>query len=126
MTRIWIIFCCFCPFLFGNITGCGSVSKSMESWVGHDVDELTTSWGMPQQIMHNENGGLIYVYHRSEELVRFKPVSPEEKDEQEQSRYNTGNKDNTPNITGTTNNTNAPEESASEIKTYRSVRSFFQ
>jgi len=44
--------------------GCASsVNKIMESWMGHNVQELMLSWGPPQQVMDNPSGnGKIVVY----------------------------------------------------------------
>jgi hypothetical protein len=79
MKKLWAQFVCFYPILLALLTGCSSVSKPMESWMGRHVNELTGDWGMPQQIMYEEDGDLIYVYHRSEETIRFveKPESEE-------------------------------------------------
>jgi hypothetical protein len=34
----------------------------MESWVGHDQNDLIAAWGPPQQILDDGNGGKILVY----------------------------------------------------------------
>jgi hypothetical protein len=74
--RILFIFICLYPLC--ALIGCGSVDKSMASWMGRHVDELRSSWGMPQEILHNEEGGLIYVYYQPGNLITFKKEVPVE------------------------------------------------
>ena len=44
------------------ITGCASIDKTMESWMGHHQSDLIASWGPPQQVMDDGQGGKIFVY----------------------------------------------------------------
>jgi hypothetical protein len=44
------------------MAGCAMVDKSMSSWMGHDQSDLIASWGPPQQIMDDGQGGKIFVY----------------------------------------------------------------
>jgi hypothetical protein len=47
--------------------GCAStVNQTMQSWVGHNVQELMQSWGVPTQVMDNPAGSgkiVIYDFH---------------------------------------------------------------
>lgn len=52
-----ISFCVFSSFL-----GCASINKTMESWMGHNVNDLIASWGPPQQTMSDGQGGQIFIY----------------------------------------------------------------
>lgn len=45
------------------LAGCsGHVSQSMSSWKGHNFHELVISWGPPQRVFSDGNGGYIFVY----------------------------------------------------------------
>ena len=43
-------------------TGCASINKTMQSWMGHHQSDLIASWGPPQQIMDDGQGGKIFIY----------------------------------------------------------------
>ncbi|SRR6266581_1639184 len=42
--------------------GCATINKNMESWVDHHYSELVMSWGPPQQVYDDGQGGRILVY----------------------------------------------------------------
>ena len=44
------------------LAGCGSIDKTMASWMGHDQSDLIANWGPPQQVMDDGQGGKIFVY----------------------------------------------------------------
>lgn len=45
------------------LAGCaGKINETMESWVGSHESELIASWGPPQQVSGNGQGGKILVY----------------------------------------------------------------
>ena len=56
MKRTWIVFLCL------GLMGCASINKAMDSWMGHDKNELITSWGAPQQVLSDGNDGQIFIY----------------------------------------------------------------
>jgi len=41
---------------------CASTTKVMESWQGHNANELLASWGPPQQVFSDGRGGRVFVY----------------------------------------------------------------
>lgn len=43
-------------------SGCGSIDKTMASWMGHHQSELIASWGPPHQTMDDGQGGKIFIY----------------------------------------------------------------
>lgn len=47
---------------FLSVFGCASVSKTMDSWVGHHESELIQSWGPPDQVVPDGKGGSILIY----------------------------------------------------------------
>lgn len=49
-------------FVASLISGCASVNKVMESWTGHHQSDLIASWGPPQQVMDDGEGGRIFIY----------------------------------------------------------------
>jgi hypothetical protein len=51
------------PVLAFSLVGCtNQIDKSLESWVGHDVNELIASWGPPSRSFSDGKGGQIFVY----------------------------------------------------------------
>lgn len=46
------------------LTGCltGRLNETMSSWVGHSASELIMSWGPPQAVYDDGQGGRIVVY----------------------------------------------------------------
>ena len=49
-----------------SLTGCaGRVNKVMQSWQGANYADLIMSWGPPQRIYDDGNGGRILVYTSS-------------------------------------------------------------
>ena len=48
--------------VFVSVTGCVTINKNMASWVGHHYSELVMSWGPPQQVYDDGQGGRILVY----------------------------------------------------------------
>ena len=43
--------------------GCAaSIDNTMKSWMGHNQSDLIASWGPPQQVMDDGQGGKILVY----------------------------------------------------------------
>jgi hypothetical protein len=44
------------------LAGCSMVDRQMESWMGHHQSELIGSWGPPQQVMDDGQGGRIFIY----------------------------------------------------------------
>ncbi|MFH1902353.1 MAG: hypothetical protein ABIK26_08890 [Candidatus Omnitrophota bacterium] len=56
---LFIILC----LIIVNTTGCATmINKKMDSWMGHNVNDLIASWGPPQQTMSDGQGGQIFVY----------------------------------------------------------------
>lgn len=47
------------------IQGCTSPSKIMESWVGKPKSDLYLSWGPPNNVTDDGNGGQILIYGRT-------------------------------------------------------------
>ncbi len=47
-----------------GLSGCasGRISKAMNSWMGHHYSELIGSWGPPQQVFDDGNGGRILIW----------------------------------------------------------------
>ncbi len=45
-----------------TLSGCSSINKTMESWMGHHQSDLVASWGPPQQVITDGQGGSIFVY----------------------------------------------------------------
>jgi len=39
--------------------------ENLQSWLGHDINELTQSWGYPSNSFKAPNGNLVYVYSQS-------------------------------------------------------------
>ena len=48
-----------------TIMGCATINKNMDSWMGHNVNDLIVSWGPPQQTMSDGQGGQILIYSQS-------------------------------------------------------------
>lgn len=44
------------------ISGCTSTKKAIQSWLGHTKSEIILSWGPPQNISSDGNGGEILIY----------------------------------------------------------------
>jgi len=44
------------------LEGCASIDKTMASWTGRHQSELIGSWGPPQQVFSDGNGGSVLVY----------------------------------------------------------------
>ena len=52
--------------LLVTLFGCAaSINKTMDSWRGHNVNELIANWGPPQQTMSDGQGGQILIYTQS-------------------------------------------------------------
>jgi hypothetical protein len=50
------------------ISACATTAKYeaiLNTWVGHDVNELVNSWGYPQNSFKAPNGNTVYVYGSS-------------------------------------------------------------
>ena len=48
--------------------GCATTEKyeaALNSWLGHDVNELVNSWGYPVDSFKAPNGNTVYVYSSS-------------------------------------------------------------
>ena len=57
MKKLLLVLLCF------GLTGCATtINKTMDSWMGHNVNDLIASWGPPQQTMSDGQGGQILVY----------------------------------------------------------------
>jgi len=41
---------------------------AMQSWMGHDINELIAGWGPPQQTMDDGQGGKIFVYIQNQQI----------------------------------------------------------
>ena len=54
------------PLLVGSLllSGClaGRINNKMNSWMGHNYSELIMSWGPPQRVYDDGQGGRILVY----------------------------------------------------------------
>ena len=44
------------------LSGCWTVSKKMESWVGSHKSQLYQSWGPPHRVTEDGQGGEILIY----------------------------------------------------------------
>jgi hypothetical protein len=42
-----------------------NINNSMASWVDHHFTDLLASWGPPQQVMDDGNGGRVFVYTKT-------------------------------------------------------------
>lgn len=53
------------------LSGCGeNISKTMQSWVGHNVNELIAAWGPPTEVFSDDRGGSVFVYARTTSWVQ--------------------------------------------------------
>jgi hypothetical protein len=44
-------------------SGCiKNVETELKSWVGHPLDEMTASWGAPENVINREDGGKTYTW----------------------------------------------------------------
>jgi hypothetical protein len=50
--------------------GCASPSKTLASWVGHNSNELLASWGPPDEVFSNGEGGQVFIYTRTREFTQ--------------------------------------------------------
>jgi hypothetical protein len=54
------------PLLVGTLllNGClaGRINNQMNSWMGHNYSELIMSWGPPQRVYDDGQGGRILIY----------------------------------------------------------------
>lgn len=57
-----VIFVFLALFIVYLSTGCASIDKTMQSWVGHSANDLIASWGPPQQVFSDGQGGQVLVY----------------------------------------------------------------
>jgi hypothetical protein len=57
MNLFFIIIVVVCLF-----TGCASINKTMQLWMGHHQSDLIANWGPPQQVMDDGQGGKIFIY----------------------------------------------------------------
>jgi len=48
--------------LNGCAAAAASIDKTMESWVGRNANDLVPSWGPPQQVVDDGQGGRILIY----------------------------------------------------------------
>jgi len=61
MKKVLIVLLCLGLGL--GLTGCATaINKTMDSWMGNNVNDLIASWGPPQQTMSDGQGGQILVY----------------------------------------------------------------
>ncbi len=44
-------------------TGCASIDKTMQSWVGSTEGDLIAAWGPPQGVYSDGRGGKILAYY---------------------------------------------------------------
>jgi hypothetical protein len=45
------------------LTGCPQrISETLQSWMGHNFNELIAVWGPPSQVFSDGRGGAIFVY----------------------------------------------------------------
>ena len=53
------------------LIGCTEqINKSLASWVGHNVNELIASWGPPNQVFSDGQGGQIFVYTQTRAWIQ--------------------------------------------------------
>lgn len=52
------------------VSGCENISKTMQSWVGHNVNELIAAWGPPTEILSDDRGGSVFIYARTRRWVQ--------------------------------------------------------
>jgi len=57
-----ILLCFILILAILSTSGCASIGKRMDSWVGHHQSELIHSWGPPNQIVSDGAGGSILIY----------------------------------------------------------------
>ena len=56
--------------VLGTTSGCGdNISKTLDSWIGHNSNELIGSWGPPSQVFSDGKGGTVFVYGQSREWI---------------------------------------------------------
>jgi len=60
MKNILNIFTLF--LILGSLSGCASIDTTMKSWMGHNVNDLIASWGPPQQVFSDGQGGQVFIY----------------------------------------------------------------
>jgi len=57
------------PLLLGLVfTGCATTASYetiLNSWVGHDINDLVKSWGYPTNTFKAPNGNTVYAYERA-------------------------------------------------------------
>jgi hypothetical protein len=52
------------------VSGCGKeISNSLNSWMGHDCNELVARWGPPNQLFSDGRGGRVFVYTESRQWI---------------------------------------------------------
>lgn len=44
------------------LSGCTTMDSVMASWEGHNIDDLTASWGAPTSRMQRGDGGYTYTW----------------------------------------------------------------
>lgn len=47
------------------LTGCATEAKysaKLDTWIGHNIQELINSWGYPDNTLQAPNGNTVYVY----------------------------------------------------------------
>lgn len=51
-----------------TVSGCATTAKYgevLDSWVGHNINELVDSWGYPSSNFTAPNGNIVYVYSKA-------------------------------------------------------------
>jgi len=44
------------------LTGCTTLTTVMESWRGHNIDDVSASWGAPSSVIQRRDGGATYTW----------------------------------------------------------------
>jgi len=68
ITRKQILILGLLVFFMGCATT-GKYEAKLNSWVGHNINELSASWGYPESSFTAPNGNTVYVYARGGSMV---------------------------------------------------------
>jgi len=52
------------------LAGCATPSKTLASWLDHNSNELIASWGPPDRVFSDGQGGQIFVYTQTTSWVQ--------------------------------------------------------
>ncbi len=66
MKKILLVMICL------GLAGCATTAgyqQVLDTWIGHDAADLTSSWGYPSSQMQAPNGNKVYVYNRGNQFT---------------------------------------------------------